>query len=81
MKMADTTTLIRKDISFEEWREYEFCGRIYRINDPQILYYHHKGTCHRIVDSNGVAHCIPAPGEFGCVLRWKSKDSKKPVGF
>jgi len=34
MKMADTTTLIRKDISFEEWREYEFCGRIYRINDP-----------------------------------------------
>lgn len=29
----------------------------------------------------GIVHCVPAPGFQGCVLRWKSKDSNKPVEF
>lgn len=52
----------------EDWREYDFDGRVYRINDPQAVYV--GGTTHVVVDADGVAHCVPAPGVRGCVLRW-----------
>jgi hypothetical protein len=71
-----------RDISTEEWREYEFGdGRIvyrivYRIENPKTLYV--GSTTHRVVDGSGVAHCVPAPGHQGCVLRWKANP---PVSF
>ncbi len=68
-----------KDITCEEWREYDFDGRVYRIDDPIKLYV--GKTTHRVVDAQGIAHCIPAPGFNGCVLRWKSVDPNKPVAF
>lgn len=55
----------------EEWREYDFSGRIYRIDNPVELVIHENCTTHRIVDINGITHCVPAPGISGCVLRWK----------
>lgn len=58
-----------KDISVEEWREYDFGARVYRIEAPQKLYI--GATTHRVVDATGVVHCLPAPGYHGCVLRWK----------
>lgn len=64
------------DISSEEWREYEFGGRTYRINRPSKLYI--GSTTHRIVDSDGVTHCCPKPGVGDCVLRWKATP---PVSF
>ena len=70
-----------KNIEFEEYREYDFGGRVYRINDPQFLYTRIGGSTHRIVDFEGIVHCVPAPGINGCVLRWKSKDSRTPVEF
>jgi hypothetical protein len=79
--------LIEKDISTEEWREYDFLvdggpfTRTYRIERPQKLFYRVGGTTHRIVDDLGVAHCVPIPGEKGCVLRWKNFDTSKPVNF
>lgn len=69
------------DITTEEWREYDFCGRVYRITNPKTLFYRPGGTTHRVVDSDGVAHCVPVPGEKGCVLRWKNKDTQNPVNF
>lgn len=57
-----------KDISSESWREYDFGGRVYRIENPRRLYV--GTTTHRVVDANGVTHCAPAPGFSGCVLRW-----------
>jgi len=57
-----------KDISTESWREYDFGGRVYRIDLPKRLYV--GSTTHRVVDAAGVTHCIPAPGFNGCVLRW-----------
>lgn len=68
-----------KDITKEEWREYDFCDHVYRIDAPQTLWI--GSTTHRILDSKGVIHCLPAPGQFGCVLRWKPKDSADPVQF
>jgi hypothetical protein len=71
------------DISAEAYREYDFIfgdeARLYRIDNPVSLYI---GTStHRVVDGEGVVHCIPAPGHFGCVLRWKPKPGNGPVQF
>ena len=59
-----------RDIKNEPWREYDFGGRVYRINDPRKLFFRTGGTTHRVLDKNGIVHCVPAPGHFGCVLRW-----------
>lgn len=68
-----------KDISSELWREYDFDGRVYRIDLPKTLY---VGTStHRVVDITGLVHCVPAVGYRGCVLRWENKDSSNPVNF
>ncbi len=77
--MADE--LKASDLTVEEWREYDFGGRVYRIENPVSLVTRPGGTTHRVVDSVGVVHCLPSPGVNGCVLRWKSKDEKKPVEF
>jgi hypothetical protein len=69
------------DITTELWREYDFAGRKYRIKNPKLLYYRRGGSTHRVVDAEGVAHCLPAPGEKGCVLTWKTKDENVPVNF
>jgi hypothetical protein len=72
-----------KDITCEEWREYDIPGRPapYRIAEPQKLITRVGGTTHRIVDVLGVVHCLPSPGQGGCVLRWKSRDAAKPVNY
>ena len=59
------------DISTEEWREYDWGDRIYRIDKPQKLFIRLGGSTHRVVDSQGITHCIPSVGVMGCVLRWK----------
>jgi hypothetical protein len=81
------------DISMEEYREYDFGGRVYRIDNPVKLVFCYRphadrgaghsiqGDCHRIVDVDGVVHCVPRPGIDGCVLRWKNKAGVDPVGF
>jgi hypothetical protein len=82
-----------KDLSKELWREYDFGGvavrafgrefrlggRRYRILLPRTLYA--GATTHRVVDSDGVVHCVPAPGRRGCVLRWRNTDPARPVNF
>lgn len=70
MKKGKVETMEPKDISTETWREYDFGGRVYRIDNPKQLYI--GSTTHRIVDANGLTHCVPAPGVSGCVLRWKA---------
>lgn len=69
------------DISSELWREYEYFGVTYRIELPQKLFIRDGGTTHRVVDSEGIVHCPPVPGSYGCILRWKNKDPKVPVNF
>ncbi len=68
-----------KDLTKELWREYDFGGRIYRVDSPQALYI--GTTTHRVVDGAGIVHCVPSPGQSGCVLRWKPKDATAPVQF
>ena len=53
----------------EAWREYDFAGRVYRIEKPVGLWLREGGTTHRVADSAGVLHIVPAPGQFGCVVR------------
>lgn len=76
-----TDNLLKHDISAESWREYDFGGRIYRINSPKYLYMRIGGTTHRVVDYNNIVHCLPAPGIHGCVLRWQNVDITNPVNF
>ena len=75
--------LVCKDLrpTDEIWREYDFGGRVYRIDDPQELYFRPGGSTHRVVDANGIVHCVPAPGFNGCVLRWYKPKGRKPVDF
>lgn len=83
MSMLDesNTNLMTYDLACEEYREYDFDGRVYRIDNPVSLSYRPGGTTHRIVDSEGVVHCVPVPGSMGCVLRWKNKEGLDPVRF
>jgi hypothetical protein len=78
---AKVEELNEYDLTCEEYREYDWGGRVYTIHSPQKLFYRRGGTTHRVIDAEGVAHCIPAPGHLGCVLRLKSKDPSKPVSF
>ena len=73
--------MINRDLRSEEWREYDFDDRIYRVTNPLRLYLSEGGTTHRILDVQGVVHCCPAPGNNGCVVRWKPKDVNNPVHF
>ena len=75
----------QRDISTELWREYDWKSnfegdtRCYRIVKPVALWV--GTTTHRVLDSNGIVHCIPTVGSYGCVLRWQNKDPKNPVNF
>jgi hypothetical protein len=69
------------DITTEKWREYDFGGRVYRIDNPQTLFIRIGGTTHRVLTEDGVVHCVPAPGQNGCVLRWANRNKKKPCEF
>lgn len=70
-----------KNLKDEKYREYDFYGRVtaYRIENPVSLFV--GATTHRIVDKEGIVHCVPAPGFHGCVLRWKPRDGANPVAF
>jgi hypothetical protein len=72
-----------KEFSLQEelWREYDFDGRVYRIEYPQTLTYNEGGTTHRVTDLGGIVHCVPRPGLNGCVLRWAVKEGYNEVGF
>ncbi len=67
-------SLIENDISNEAWREYDFGDRVYRIENPKTVFLRPGGTTHRVVDAENVTHCVPAPGQQGCVLRWTGRD-------
>lgn len=77
--------LIEHPLDKEEWREYEWIIpetdqiRIYRIERPTKVFFRLDSTTHRVVDVTGITHCCPAPGKFGCVLRWQNFDLTKPV--
>ena len=81
-------SLTYKDISSEEARTYDFkvVGlnghdeyRAYSIQRPVRVYV--GKTTHRVVDEHGVVHCVPAPGQMGCVLRWIVKKGQPEVSY
>lgn len=69
------------DLSAELYREYDFDGRTYQIFNPKALYYRPAGSTHRILDQQGVIHCVPFGRGTGSVLRWKNREGKDPVQF
>lgn len=96
MTTTKDSTLIRKNIDDEKWREYEWDevrqdkgGNLtrtgmritYRIDNPVLLFIRPGGTTHRVVDGHGIAHCVPSVGIMGCVLRWFNGESNDPVNF
>jgi len=69
------------DLTDELWREYDWGGRIYRIDNPKKLFLRKGGSTHRVLDDKGVIHCVPTVGSMGCVLRWKNREGTDPVKF
>jgi hypothetical protein len=63
----------------EEYREYQYGGSTVRIDNPKRLQV--GKTCHRVLDADGLVHCVPAPGHFGCELRWKPRNIKEWCQF
>ncbi|MHC4296423.1 MAG: hypothetical protein ACYS7Y_03900 [Planctomycetota bacterium] len=80
--MSDKPKVTSGDITDELYREYDIPGRPepYRINAPVKLFTRPGGTTHRVLDREGVIHCISFPGN-GTVLRWKPREGKDPVAF
>ena len=66
--MANLISIELKGV--EQWREYDFGGRVYRIDNPAKVEFRQGGETHRVTDSAGIVHCVPAPGHSGCALRW-----------
>jgi len=78
---------IERDISEEEWREYTFQAEnrrvYYRISNPIILMHLPGGREHYIISLDGLVHCVPAPGQHGCICRSKIRkcNPRFDVGF
>ncbi len=66
--MADLVKIDVKGV--ERWREYDFSGRVYRIENPVSVEFRPGGATHRVTGEDGIVHCLPAPGTGDCVLRW-----------
>jgi len=82
---AERSAMITGDLRDEEYREYEFFnshGRliVYRITQPHTLFMREGGTTHRVLDSNGIVHCLLGMNS-GTILRWKPKEGANPVAF
>lgn len=73
--------MTKDDLSQEEWREYDFAGRTYRINRPVVLFRSKTGRTHRVLDFYGIVHCVPGVGQSDCVIRWEPKNRDDPVQF
>jgi hypothetical protein len=79
-----SSSISKTPLNDEAYREYEFGTErriTYRIVDPVALFLCDGGTTHRVLDKAGIVHCLPAPGQNGCVLRWKPLNADKPVAF
>ena len=63
------------------WREYDFDGRVYRVERPVAFWHRPGGETHRVEDAAGVVHIVPAPGHHGCVLRYVKDPGEPPVRF
>ena len=80
-KLPDSEYILA-DISDELYREVvSFKTKdVYRIESPVSLIIRRGGFTHRVVDSEGIVHCYPAPHTGLTVLRWKAKGDQ-PVQF
>jgi hypothetical protein len=68
------TTLTKIDLKgVEDWREYDFGNRVYRIHFPVSVEFHAGSTTHRVTDDKGIVHIVPAPGQQDCVIRFKGR--------
>jgi hypothetical protein len=75
------SNLVTNSLTCEEYREYDFGGRVYRINSPVTLTIRDGGETHRVLDAEGIVHCVPKPGVAGCVLRWKDHTDAAPESY
>lgn len=57
----------------EDWREYDFEGRVYRIEKPASVEFRPNGSSHRVTGQDGIVHVVPAPGFQGCVMRFSGR--------
>lgn len=75
-----------KDLTVEEYREYRDLKNnvTYRIDNPVAFYYREGGTTHRVIDSDGLVHCVPYGSGQPVVLVWKNKGveaGRDPINF
>lgn len=66
------------DLTKEEWREYDFIGEDYHINNPVTLWITEHS--HRVLDKAGVVHWVPFDKDSS-IFRWKPRDVSDPIQF
>lgn len=72
--MTKRTDMVEIDLEgIEDYREYDFNGRVYTIVRPKKLIFNKGGSTHRVIDADGLVHIVPAPGNGDCVVRFKGK--------
>lgn len=76
--MSELKEYVLEDVLY---REYDFNERIYKIHNPVKFWHRTGGETHRVLDSDGVVHIVPAPGVNGCVMRYKKIDGVDPCKF
>ena len=64
-------------IQDEEYREYDFGEKTYRIEKPQWLFVR-PSKAHQVIDANGVTHYVQA--NF-MALRWKNAPNAERAQF
>lgn len=72
MEFINKTEYKFKDISTEEYREYEFKGYTVRIEKPLKLHVSKSGG-HRVFDADGISHYVPTGWKH---IKWKAKPGK-----
>lgn len=71
---ANASTLKSIDISTERWRSYNWLcpeshnPRHFIIKNPATVHFRPRGLTHRVTNTQGVTHIVPAPGIYGCVV-------------
>ena len=85
IEQANDSGLKKFPLGDEAWRKYTWIDpesnkRVaHTVHNPVDVYFYKGSTTHRVVDVEGVVHCVPSVGVFGCVLTWKNKDGKPAV--
>jgi hypothetical protein len=67
---APRVSIPNREFLRNEWREYDFNERVYRIDQPTHVVWNDDDHFEIVYDREGVAHKVPRVGFMNCVIRY-----------